>query len=65
MIATLILAAQLGSNVFVARFGPKVVVSLGMLLAATALVLLTRLQVDSGHTARLLLPLIYRITRNS
>ncbi|WP_433195864.1 hypothetical protein ACQP1G_42600 [Nocardia sp. CA-107356] len=59
MIATLVLAAQLGNNVFVPRLGPKVMVPLGMVLAAIAMVLFTRLQVDSGYTAGLLLPLVF------
>jgi EmrB/QacA subfamily drug resistance transporter len=59
MIAMLVLAAQLGTNVFVPRFGPKIMVPIGMLLAATAMVLFTRLDVDSSYAPDLLLPLMF------
>ncbi len=58
MIAMLVLAAQLGTNLLLPRFGPKVMVPTGMLLAATAMVLLARLGVDSGYAPGLLVPLM-------
>ena len=59
MIGMLVLAAQLGTNIFVPRFGPKVMVPIGMLLAATAMVLFTRLDVGSAYAPNLLLPLMF------
>ena len=58
MIAMLVLAAQLGTNLLVPRLGPKVMVPIGMLLAATAMVLLTRLEVRSDYVPDLLVPLM-------
>ena len=58
MIGMLVLAAQLGTNLLVPRFGPKVMVPAGMLLAATAMVLLTRLGVDSAYAPDVLVPLM-------
>lgn len=58
MIGMLILAAQLGTNIFVPRFGPKVMVPFGMILGVIAMVLLTRLDVNSGYAANLLPPLM-------
>ena len=54
MIAVLVLASQLSTNIFVPRVGPKVLVPIGMLCAATGLVLLTRLQLTSTYAADLL-----------
>ena len=59
MIVMLVIAAQLGTNVLVPRLGPKVMVPIGMLLAATAMVLFTRLDVDSSYAPGLLLPLMF------
>ena len=59
MIAVLVLAAQLGTNLLVPRFGPKVMVPIGMLLAATGMVLLTRLDVDSSYAPDVLVPLMF------
>ena len=58
MIAMLVLAAQLGTNLFVPRFGPKVLVPIGMVLAASGMVLLTRLGVDSAYAPDLVVPLM-------
>lgn len=58
MIATLVLAAQLSTNIFVPRFGPKVMVPFGMLLAATGMVYLTRLDAHSTYAADILPPLM-------
>lgn len=49
MIAMLVLAAQLGTNIFIPRFGPKILVPIGMLLAGTAMILFTRLDLDSSY----------------
>ena len=54
MIAMLVLAAQLSTNIFVPRFGPKIMVPIGMLLATTAMILLTRLDLDSTYAANVL-----------
>ncbi|WP_375400452.1 MFS transporter [uncultured Amnibacterium sp.] len=59
MIGMLVLAAQLSTNVFVPRFGPKVMVPIGMALAATSMVLLTRLGVDSSYAPDVLVPLMF------
>lgn len=59
MIVMLVIAAQLGTNLLVPRFGPKVMVPIGMVLAATALVLFTRLDVHSAYAPDLLLPLMF------
>ncbi|GAB3120812.1 DHA2 family efflux MFS transporter permease subunit [Glaciibacter psychrotolerans] len=58
MIAALVLAAQLSTNVFVPRFGPKVMVPLGMALAAIGMVTLTTLTLKSTYAADILLPLL-------
>lgn len=58
MIVMLVLAAQLSTNLFVPRFGPKVVVPIGMALAVAAMVLFTRLGVDSSYAPTLLVPLM-------
>jgi EmrB/QacA subfamily drug resistance transporter len=54
MIACLVLAAQLGTNVLLPRFGPRVLVPIGMLLVATAMVLFTRLDLQSSYAGGLL-----------
>jgi EmrB/QacA subfamily drug resistance transporter len=54
MIGMLVLAAQLSTNIFVPRFGPKIMVPAGMVLAAIGMVLLTRLDLDSTYAADLL-----------
>lgn len=54
MIAMLVLAAQLGTNIFVPRFGPKIMVPFGMVLGVIAMVMLTRLDLDSGYAANVL-----------
>jgi EmrB/QacA subfamily drug resistance transporter len=58
MIGMLILAAQLSTNIFVPRLGPKVMVPIGMLLGATGMLYLTRLGLDSTYTANVLPPLM-------
>jgi EmrB/QacA subfamily drug resistance transporter len=54
MIAMLVLAAQLGTNIFVPRFGPKIMVPLGMIIAMVAMIMLTRLDLDSSYAANVL-----------
>jgi EmrB/QacA subfamily drug resistance transporter len=58
MIGMLVLAAQLSTNIFVPRFGPKVMVPLGMLVAATGMVYLTHLDAQSTYAADILPPLM-------
>ncbi|MEA9984934.1 MFS transporter [Subtercola sp. RTI3] len=58
MIACLVLAAQLGTNIFVPRFGPKVMVPTGMLMASAALLWMTRLDLSSTYAANILPPLM-------
>jgi EmrB/QacA subfamily drug resistance transporter len=58
MIAMLVLAAQLSTNIFVPRFGPKVMVPFGMLLAATGMIYLTHLDAQSTYAADILPPLM-------
>lgn len=58
MIAMLVLAAQLSTNIFVPRFGPKVMVPFGMALGAIGMVYLTRLGLDSTYAADILPPLM-------
>jgi EmrB/QacA subfamily drug resistance transporter len=49
MIVMLVIAAQLSTNVLLPRLGPKILVPAGMLIAATAMVLFTRLDVHSTY----------------
>ena len=58
MIAMLVLAAQLSTNLLVPRFGPKVMVPFGMTLAAVGMVLLTRLDLGSDYVPDILVPLM-------
>jgi EmrB/QacA subfamily drug resistance transporter len=58
MICMLVLAAQLSTNIFVPRFGPKVMVPFGMLVAATGMVYLTHLDAQSTYAADILPPLM-------
>ncbi|MDP9028483.1 MAG: MFS transporter [Actinomycetota bacterium] len=54
MIGMLILFAQLGTNVFVPRFGPKILVPIGMGLGSIAMLILTQLKVDSSYAGHVL-----------
>ena len=54
MIGMLVLAAQLGTNIFIPRFGPKVLVPFGMTLGVIGMLLLTRLDLDSTYAADVL-----------
>ena len=58
MIALLVTAAQLSTNIFVPRLGPKVMVPVGMTLAAIGMAYLTRLDLDSTYAADVLPPLL-------
>lgn len=58
MIAMLVLAAQLSTNIFVPRFGPKVMVPIGMTIAASGMVYLTHLGVTANYAVDLLPPLM-------
>ncbi|WP_308466961.1 MFS transporter [Rathayibacter soli] len=58
MIGMLILFAQLSTNIFVPRFGPKIMVPIGMVIAATALAYLTQLDLNSTYAADILPPLM-------
>ena len=58
MILMLVLAAQLSTNLFVPRFGPKVMVPIGMVIAATGMVILTHLDAQSTYAADVLAPLM-------
>ncbi len=58
MIAMLILAAQLSTNIFVPRFGPKVLVPIGMSLGAIGMLYLTRLDLSSVYVIDVLPPLM-------
>ena len=58
MIGMLVLAAQLSTNLLLPRFGPKVLVPFGMVLATIGMVYLTRLDLDSSYARDLLPPLM-------
>ena len=58
MIALLVTAAQLSTNIFVPRLGPKVMVPVGMTFAAIGMACLTRLELDSTYLANVLPPLL-------
>lgn len=54
MIGMLVLFAQLGTNIFVPRFGPKILVPIGMGLGTIAMLILTQLKVDSSYAGNVL-----------
>jgi EmrB/QacA subfamily drug resistance transporter len=58
MIGMLVLFAQLSTNFFLLRFGPKVMVPIGMMIAASALVYLTHLDAHSSYAVNILPPLM-------
>jgi EmrB/QacA subfamily drug resistance transporter len=58
LVGGLILAAQIGTNVLVPRLGPKVLVPIGMLMAGSAMVLLTNLGLHSTYAANIMPALI-------
>ena len=58
MIVMVVVAANLSNVVLLPRFGPKPLVTAGMLLAAASLVWLTRIGVHSGYASAVLGPLM-------
>jgi EmrB/QacA subfamily drug resistance transporter len=58
MIGMLVLAAQLGTNIFVPRFGPKVLVPAGMTLGVIGMIWLTFLDASSNYAANIMPPLM-------
>lgn len=58
MVGVLMVMAQLAVNWLVPKFGPKVVVPVGLLLAASGMVWLTRLGLHSTYAAHVLPPLL-------
>jgi EmrB/QacA subfamily drug resistance transporter len=58
MIGMLVLAAQLGTNLFVPRFGPKILVPIGMGLGVIGMLILTNIKVDSSYAGGVLPALI-------
>jgi len=54
MIVMLVIAAQLSTNIFVPRFGPKVMVPIGMTIAAIGMVYLTHLGVTANYATDVL-----------
>lgn len=58
MIAMLVLAAQLGTNIFVPQFGPKILVPIGMTLGVLAMIWLTFLDASSEYVANVMPPLM-------
>jgi EmrB/QacA subfamily drug resistance transporter len=58
MIGMLVVAAQLGTNLLLPRFGPKVMVPVGMTISAIGMVLLTRLDLGSSYAPDILVPLM-------
>ena len=54
MIGALMVAAQIATNTLVPRFGPKMVVPAGAVLAAVGLAVLTRLGISSGYATDIL-----------
>jgi EmrB/QacA subfamily drug resistance transporter len=58
MIAMVVVSANLSNVVLLPRFGPKPLVTVGMLLCAASLVWLTRIGVHSGYASAVLGPLM-------
>jgi len=58
MIGMLVVAAQLGTNLLLPRFGPKIMVPFGMTVSAVGMVLLTRLDLGSSYVPDILVPLM-------
>ncbi|MET0674078.1 MAG: MFS transporter, partial [Microbacterium pygmaeum] len=58
MIGMLVLAAQLGTNIFVPRFGPKVLVPTGMVLGVIGMIWLTFLDASSVYVSNVMPPLM-------
>jgi EmrB/QacA subfamily drug resistance transporter len=58
MIVALIGSAQLATNVLLPRFGPKYMVAAGMVIAAVAMLLLTRIGLHSSYVTAILPTLV-------
>ena len=58
MVASLVVAAQLSTNVLLPKLGPKLVVPAGMVVACIGMVSLTRLGLESTYASGLLPPLL-------
>ena len=58
MIAMLVLSAQLSTNIFLPRFGPKLMVPFGMTLGAIGMLYLTHLDQHSTYAPDILPPLL-------
>jgi EmrB/QacA subfamily drug resistance transporter len=58
MIGMLVLAAQLGTNIFVPRFGPKVLVPAGMTLGVIGMIWLTFMDASSVYVSEIMPPLM-------
>ncbi|HEY2642445.1 MAG TPA: DHA2 family efflux MFS transporter permease subunit [Galbitalea sp.] len=58
MVGMLVIAAQVGTNFLVPRLGPKVLVPIGMIIAASGMVWLTQLGLDSTYVADIMPPLM-------
>jgi len=58
MIGMLVVAAQLGTNVLIPRFGPKILVPIGMALGAAGMVWLTHLDASSVYVVDIMPPLM-------
>ncbi len=58
LVGMLIVAAQLATNLLVPRIGPKLVVPVGLLLAALGMTWLTRLGLQSSYVPHVLLPVL-------
>ncbi len=58
MIGMLVVAAQLGTNIFVPRFGPKMLVPAGMTLGVIAMIWLTTLDSSSVYVLNVMPPLL-------
>jgi EmrB/QacA subfamily drug resistance transporter len=58
MIGMLIVEAQLSTNLLLPRLGPKVLVPIGMTIAALGMLYLTRLDLNSTYAANVLPPLM-------
>ncbi|MFE4952143.1 MFS transporter [Leifsonia sp. NPDC056665] len=54
MIVMLVIAAQFSTNLFLPRFGPKVMVPIGMVIAGSGMLLLTRLGVTANYGTEIL-----------
>jgi EmrB/QacA subfamily drug resistance transporter len=54
MVLAIIITAQIQSNLLIPRFGPKLLVPIGMVVAATGLLTFTRLEMDSTYAAHVL-----------